>query len=127
MHAMHLGTNFGIAGLLQFHTLEDVLKYTPYLTTWDWCDGHNEDGIIVTAVLDGGDVVTLDTHKHSGWADNYIEDVDEEANSIGEQVADMKVSLLIFTEVRKGQNGYTEYEEYLFTPSLLTEKKCANA
>lgn len=113
MKMMKLNSNIGIAGSEQFNTLDDVLKFTPYLKIWNWNEGQSEDSLEVTAILKNGQYIKLNNKIHIGDASNKIPDYNVNAQTIGEQISNMEVNILIFKSVFADQSDNEIWEEFL--------------
>ena len=113
MELMKLNSGRGIAGEFQLTSIKDVLTIVPFEETWTWCDGNNRNNLFVTAVFCNGDRKELEYSYHYGDANEYTPDIDGDAPTIGEQIANMDVSALIFRRIHKNQNEDEDWEEYL--------------
>ena len=113
MDLIKLGSGQGIAGEFQFTSMEDVMSLVPFRNEWHYCDGDYTDELSVIAVLSDGSQVKLEESLHVGYASNYQRDYDEEASSIGEQIAGRDVNALIFERVVDNQNEDRKEEAYL--------------
>ena len=115
MELMALNTNRGIAGKNNLRGIDDVMSFTPFFRTYNWCDGQNHEGTRVFARLRGGYEKELKQAGVTSNGDNYIADISTTADTIGGQIAglDTPVTALVFRYEEWGQNGEDGWEEYL--------------
>lgn len=75
---------------LSIKDLDQLLKMAPFEHTWDSVAGCSEDSLAVFVKTDGaglqGDSYELKQWVQTGYADPYIQDVDEPAPTIGEAI-----------------------------------------
>ena len=113
MNLMKLNSRIGIAGERHYASINDVMADTPYRNSWHYCDGDFRNLFAVTAILADGSEIELEEECHQGFASNHQPDIDNPADTIGVQIANMDVSALVFRRVIFNQNEDSEYSEYL--------------
>ena len=115
MELMTLNTNRGVAGKNNFRGIDDVMSFTPFFRTHNWCDGQNHEGTRVIARLRDGSEKELQQAGTVSNGDNYIADINTTADTIGGQIADFgTVTALVFLYEEWGQNHEeNRWAEYL--------------
>ena len=114
MKIMALNTNRGIAGKNNLRGIDDVMSFTPYFRTHNWCGGQNHEGTRVIARLRDGYEKELKQAGVTSNGDNYIADISTTADTIGVQIAGLDVTALIFRYEEWGQNHEEDrWAEYL--------------
>ena len=106
MEKLEIATNKGIAGEFGFKGIDDVMSFVPFCRCWEGVAGTSRDAVHVTAVLADDTEIRLEESYKQEHACSYDKTTEQDAPTIGEQIAGKEVKALIFH-----RDAYCSYQD----------------
>jgi hypothetical protein len=106
MKKMELGSNKGIAGEYRLVGAHDVMSLTPFCAQWEGVAGSSRDAVHVTAITEDGREIALAESFCQEHACSYDKTYEHDEPTIGEQIAGLSVTALIFH-----RDAYCSYQD----------------